>query len=163
MLAAAACSSGTSATPAGSMATTTTTAQASSAAIAGPARPGLTARASRIQAVNDATNGTANESDVYAGVAALAPGLQRVLQAMPTGGIDAATVSWTIESGKTPVRCALPQMFWDRAWELRRIGDLNPGGWLHPTALAARVASVRISSTWTAVLNRSMGDGVGRW
>jgi len=32
---------------------------------------------------------------------------------MPTGGIDAATVSWTIESGKTAVRSV------SRAWDKR--------------------------------------------
>jgi hypothetical protein len=31
-------------------------------------RPGLTAKASRVQAVKDATNGTAGEGDVYAAV-----------------------------------------------------------------------------------------------
>ncbi len=31
-------------------------------------RPGLTARASRVQAVRDATNGNANDGDVYAAV-----------------------------------------------------------------------------------------------
>ena len=26
----------------------------------------------------------------------------------------------------------------ENPWSVRRIGDLNPGGWLHPTALAVR-------------------------
>jgi hypothetical protein len=41
-------------------------------------------------------------------------------------------------------------------------GDLNPGGWLHPTALAARVATVRIGSGWTSILGRSWLDRVAR-
>jgi len=41
-------------------------------------------------------------------------------------------------------------------------GILNPGGWLHPTALAARVATVRIGSGWTSILGRSWLDRVAR-
>ena len=44
----------------------------------------------------------------------------------------------------------------------RRIGDLNPGGWLHPTALAARGRVVRIGSGWTSVLGGSCVDGAAR-
>ena len=46
--------------------------------------------------------------------------------------------------------------------ELRRIGDLNPGGWLHPTALAARVAAVRIGSGWTNAPDRSFVHDAAR-
>ena len=42
-------------------------------------------------------------------------------------------------------------MFLEQACELRRIGDLNPGGCHHPTALAARGTVVQIGSAWTNI------------
>ena len=46
-------------------------------------------------------------------------------------------------------------MHGERACELRRLGDLNPGRALTLTALAARVRAVLISSSWTNYLARS--------
>src|SRR5580693_410316 len=42
-----------------------------------------------------------------------------------------------------PVGQDRPLRFGTRAWELRRIGDLNPGGCCHPTALAVLLSAGR--------------------
>jgi hypothetical protein len=44
----------------------------------------------------------------------------------------------------------------------RRLGDLNPGGGVNLTALAARVAAVLMGSAWTNVLDWSSLDRTAR-
>jgi hypothetical protein len=60
------------------------------------------------------------------------------------------------ETGTGAFQSRLPRKTPD---QVRRIGDLNPGGWLHPTALAARGTAVPIGSSWTNPPGRSSLDG----
>jgi len=40
---------------------------------------------------------------------------------------------------------------------------MSSAGTMDPTALAARVAAIRIGSGWTNVAGRSFRDGTARW
>jgi hypothetical protein len=52
--------------------------------------------------------------------------------------LDRIATATRIPALDGPVVQARPVEFGQQAWELRRIGDLNPGGCCHPTALAVR-------------------------
>jgi hypothetical protein len=53
-------------------------------------------------------------------------------------------------------------MFRERACELRRIGDLNPGGWLHPTALAVYFPSCWVGGVTSAIVRKRRPGEPGR-
>jgi len=53
-------------------------------------------------------------------------------------------------------------MFWERARELRRIGDLNPGRCHHLTALAVYFPSCRIGGVTSAIVRKRRPDVPGR-
>src|SRR5215831_19590181 len=57
---------------------------------------------------------------------------------------------------------ALSRASRERACELRRLGDLNPGRARTLTALAARIVAVPLGSAWTNVFGRSSLDGPAR-
>ncbi|YCK42595.1 NUDIX domain-containing protein [Actinomadura sp. ATCC 39365] len=72
-----------------------------------------------------------------------------------------------VEAGEEPTATAEiekgpPPKIGEGPFTWRRIGDLNPGWCCHQTALAARISTVPISSTWTNGYGWSVWNDVER-
>src|SRR5215471_4099640 len=79
------------------------------------------------------------------------------------GGAGQARVPGVAPWVNTPARWEAAAGSDRRNAARRRLGDLNPGRARTLTALAARVAVVRIGSSWTNATDRSFLDGGARW